>query len=660
MTNKIPEIVTNFEPDNDQSNHEIYHALIRQILNKILPEHVFPLKNDEKNDLEVNDEGFIALLPYVTWIVSDNLPGNFSFYTISRYRSNAFRFFFEMIINWLVPGKRLNSISLFSADFKIPSVSDDLYTLCEVVVRIEDFDYLECIHTNLPTIETEVRLGMESSYYARRILEIKGISADEKIAIVQEHVAYLIERMPQYFDYDLMAEMQHLFVMCRDEFKAARNYRHLSRLICIKYLFRKEMKEKLKSTPMERHVNIKLFRTNVQVSEEKKQVLGVIVGVNFLREKEVFEKYHILNAIKRHIPEVVFVEGSYIPSKRGQEHFCHHYFEVEKSNGCKFTQNELATLKTELPSELKDLIEHPLHPVFMPRNEEEIMRNVLILSNQIKFVRDIPQIVVNFDEQTHSHLYFNVICVQVVNPGAKPLKILLESNATNVIEYLHERTKMVGYIRNKHTKEVVIFRVKLAKESFLRRDHSIDLYKARQLVVMELSRIIGEFRDFNGGMIAKQNEILNEVKSLLIQKCKFNEHLLENFFFAMNPPVIRTIIEPFAVKTLFLMLQEIINRETLDSDLPLHMIRATQDFVFVTIRGGGSHLKDEITQSFNAIQHHPSQIAASSVRVHEVTYLTYVFRCDDEAKHSQFCQAIENTLSHHSHRRRVSQVLSIA
>ncbi|MEG7679923.1 hypothetical protein U2083_14295, partial [Listeria monocytogenes] len=82
-------------------------------------------------------------------------------------------------------------------------------------------------------------------------------------------------------------------------------------------------------------------------------------------------------------------------------------------------------------------------------------------------------------------------------------------------------------MRKKYPKEATVFRAKVGKEQFLRRDHSINLYEARQAVVLELLRVVGDFRDFNGGIISKQNELVSTVKSLLEGKFKYHDLLLE-------------------------------------------------------------------------------------------------------------------------------------
>jgi hypothetical protein len=238
VKHQMSEVITFFNSQHNSCSSD-EDAFFKKKLRQILPEYFFFNTKNESCSLQVEADYFLALLPYVSSTLLEKVPSNLSFFVVSRYRSDAFRFFFDMIIRWLVPGKRLNAIALFAGDFAIPSVSGDLYSLCEVVVRIDDPEDVKHIQANLSTIETELRLGMESSYYARRILEIKGVNADEKIELVQERITAIIRRLPKYFDYDLISEMQHLFVMCRDEFKALRQSGHLTRIICCLFLFRK-------------------------------------------------------------------------------------------------------------------------------------------------------------------------------------------------------------------------------------------------------------------------------------------------------------------------------------------------------------------------------------------------------------------------------------
>src|SRR5690606_28004721 len=174
----------------------------------------------------------------------------------------------------------------------------------------------------------------------------------------------------------------------------------------------------------------------------------------------------------------------------------------------------------------------------------------------IKYLRDIPQMFITFVEQTHHHLFFTVIIVRVIKPDTVPVGRLF-SNAGTAFEFIHDRCRTIGHIRKKYRKEANVFRVKVLKEQFLRHDHSIDLYKARQSVVNEITRLLGDVRDFNGGMISKQSELLASLVELL-EGIKYNDLLLENFFYSLNPVIMRTVLDPQALKTLFQMLLDCI------------------------------------------------------------------------------------------------------
>lgn len=638
----LPKITTDFEKASDNpANNVLYREIVKNILLKILPVNFFSFdQSDDK--ARINQYEYLnMLLPFTTNTPFVKAPSNTSFYILSKYRANSFKFYFEMISRWLVPGKRLNVLMIYAVDFRFPELSNDTYTVCEVMLHIESKAEMEEIMRNLPIIETEVRLGIESSFYARRILEVKGLASDEKTAMIQEHIANLVRRMPKIFDLNIFSEMQHVLVLCRDEFKACRDSIHLSRVISAKYLFRKALRKAVKEFPEKRHLKIKLFRVSIHTGiRTKKMVLGIAVGVNFLRDKEIFEEAHVLKAVQNYIPDTQIVENSGVMNKRGNENICTLYVEIEKSTGENFTNEDIRILRSELPADLEGRIEHLMHPIFMPRNEEEIMRNILSLSNQIRYLRDIPQVFISFDEQSPHDLFFTVILVRVIKSPYLPIAELFNRSET-FLEYIHDRCKAVGYIRKKYKKEATVFRVKVLKDEFLRRDHSIDLYKARQTVVRELTRIVGEFRDFNGGMISKQNELLSAVRVLLAGEVRYNELLLENFFYSLTPVIMRTLLEPEVLKKLFVMLIESISEGFFKDESYSLKIRSEPDAVYVLIAAENQRLEEEICRMINELYSNSASIASASVSVYDIPYLGYIYRTDNPAKQRQFCEVIQ-------------------
>ncbi|KIC72868.1 hypothetical protein DB42_CR00260 [Neochlamydia sp. EPS4] len=617
------------DQDNDISIH-LFKEAIHSTLKKMVPLNFFKNKSYESE------------FPILKTLVSNQAPGYLTFYYFGKSQKHTLKFFIEMLSNWLVPGRRLNQSMIFSSEFCIPSLSPLIYRLFKVVIHLDLISDVEQIKANLPIIEAEIRLGMDSSYYAKRILEIKGLSIDAKTALIQENIAYLIERKPQFFDFDLLTEMQHVLVICHDDFKSQRSSRHLSRIICIQYLFRRYLFDRLQ-VQNKRHFFLKIFKTYLRDQEQNKEVLGIIVGFNFLREKEIFDKRHLIRAIQNHIPNALMVENSFIDNRRSPENFCTLYIEIEKSMGEKFTSQEVSQLRKTLPVDLLDSIEHIVHPIFMPRNEEEIMRNIFSLSSQVKFVRDLPQVIINFDEQTYSKLVFTIIVVRVVEPSGASIKELFDKSET-FLDYTHDRCKTLGYLRGKHSKEATVFTVKISKDDFIRRDNSIDLNKARQSVVFELLRILGEFRDFNGGMISKQNELLAELKVLLGEETDFNELLLENFFFSITPIVMRTVLEAETLKMFFSLLRETIEEEMVPP-LSYHVKTLVKTpYIYVIVKSEERLNREDLAQALDVLQAKSSEIATAYMQVHEVNYNCYLYRCLDGKRQKLFGSIIQKAV----------------
>lgn len=485
-------------------------------------------------------------------------------------------------------------------------------------------------------------VGMHSEFFGHRLLERKGSPADDRMEYVQAYLASLVKRFPQVYDTDISISMQHLLVTSRDDFKGSRHPRHLGRIICIKHLFRKGLREAMKKNPQRRHINLKLFRAFIQKEGARKPVLGIFAGVNLLRDQENFGERHLLRAIQHIIPAAVAIENSLYHHRNDAENICFTYIEIEKRDGSPITGAEIRKLRRELPGNIKNRIEHRLHNVFMPRNEEEVMRNILILTNQIKYVRDVPQVMINFDEQAYAHLYFTVILARLMKTESPSVADLFKRSDSG-LEYLHDRTKVTGFVRKKYPKEATVFRLKLPKEGFLRADQSIDLYKARQLIVKELSKVMGEIRDYNGGMISKQHELLLDIRKSL-SDTNYDELLLENFFYSLAPVVACALIDPEAFKTLFLMLLEGIKEFRHEGNYL--KFQHSPKTVFALIIVEDIAVKESIQRAVHDLQIPAAELPTTHVKTQGNICLGYICNVKDPEKREQFVQAINQMVNH--------------
>ncbi|MCP5470097.1 MAG: hypothetical protein H7A36_06305 [Chlamydiales bacterium] len=522
MKNHYPQIATPF--DSGKNSYSV-KAVERMLM------HMFP------PTFFLGEEHFRDFLPAVCWTPLCEVPFHISFFLCAPFRQGAYRFFYEMISHWLIPGRRLNVLLQCAVDFTLPQVGSELYLSGEIMIEVRTKKELELLEKNLPIVEREILLGIHSPYHATRLLETKGLSHDNKVTLIQENIISLIQHRPDEFDLDVLSHMQHFLVHCTEAFKQQRTFRHLSKLICVHYLFKRALQRALTNFPDRRYISTKLLRTNVN----GRRVLGIAIGVSFLKDNEILLSRHILHAINSLIPKVQMVEGSYVSEQHELM-----YLEIERKGG--ITLDDERTLKRELHSEIKNCIETRLNPIFMSQNEEEIMRDIVTLSGQLRFVRDLPQVIINFNEQSEEKLEFLVICLSL-----KPILRHLQQKAS-FLECQINRVKTVGSLRKKYPKHATVFRLFILKSSFLRQDHSVDLNKARREVAKELKRIIGEFRDYNGGILSKETELFTQLSELLQEVAQDNAFILEEFFYNIEPVVMRSILPAEVLQKLFLML----------------------------------------------------------------------------------------------------------
>jgi hypothetical protein len=599
---------------------EYYREGAQDLIRRLVPHD---LLEEGGVDLPHQRARFADLLPLISWSDLTRAPCALSVLLLCKYRLNACNFFYDMVSRWLLPQKRVNVELFFASDVRLPHLSDDLLCVAEMVIHLKSAADVEEVRRNLHAIETEIRLGVVSNYHARRILEFKGLSADGKTAMIQEKIGSLIQSHSKDFDQGIFSQMQHFLVCVRDDFKNLRDYHHISRIISNLHSLRKFIKQNVDVYPNKRHVIFKFLKTKLtHAAQKEKPVLGVLAALNFLREHEVFETAHLISAVQKNLSGVKLVDGSaFVEREEGTQTL---YLEIEKQDGADFSMEEIQLLKVSLPDQIKGHIEQLTRPIFMPRNEEEVLRNIMALSRQIRFVGDMPHIIISFDEQKGDDLCFSVILLRVVGENEPNLQDLFRSKKSS-LKYIPDRVRRVGHIRRKYAKEATVFRTSLPSAAYLRADNSVDLYKARSSILSEVVSVVGQVRDYNGGMIYKLNESLKNLKSALGKMA--DPILLEKFFHSLSPIEMRSSLETEPLKQLFLTLMQAMKHESLQ-------IREDLGHVYVAA------VQKKRNFQFSAPAH---KLVMFNMDVHDTPYVGYLFLSDVEEERETFSEAAQRT-----------------
>jgi hypothetical protein len=608
------EIRTCFDETLSAPDSLIYSSQIRKILKKIL----------------TKEDSIKSEIPTLKWFDWSPESSHLSLFLLCLYRPGVGKFFYDMIGHWLLPGKHLNIALNFSINFKLPQIGEETYTISEIVLSFDNRHELEMAQRNFFFIEKEILLGAGSFFHATRILEMKGLSLYDKTALIQERISQLLRKKPREVDYDIFALMQHFLISSKDEFKSMHDVAHMSRLIAIFYFFHQALLKETERAPGKRTLFLKIKKIQLHHPLMIKQALAFFVGLNFLKENEIFEKRHLLAAINHLMPDGEYVEDSYFVQENKEDKLPLFYLEIEKKGGGDFLKNELEKLRLLLPDEIKKRIEQLLPPLFMPRNEEEVMRNILVLSRELKFIKDIPQMIISFDEQSENDLSFTVVLVRIQHPEDLPLKELF---AESDLQPLFERAKIVGMMRKKYPKEAVVFRVKLSNQQFLRDDHSLDLYQARLAVAASIQKVIGSVRDYNGGMISKQNENFMSLKGEMPELASKHSLLLQNFFYSIFPIEQSATLDPKIIKNLFLMLLDAVEKK--EEGLSLEM-KSMEDLTLVMARYQEIEHKEKFLELFHTFEISPRELATMQLKVLDVHYLGFIYLSTDPEKQMKF------------------------
>ncbi len=576
--------------------------------------------------------------PYLRWIDFGNK--SLKVLTFYPFRKHASKFLMDMLTNYLLPKRYLKISRCYFCNHETEKQE---LTVCEIVLEFESLWEKDLAIMNLELKQQEICLGLSSAYKAQKILEMQWEAHQEKLARVQEILNYLIERFPLSIDYDVFTLMQQIFLDVKQSFKMVREPKQLVKLVVALYFLQKELVKACELDPKKRHLFLSIKHAKIHQPLGIKSVLGISVCFNFLQENENFSKKQYFRAISSVVRGVEYVEDSYleVEVEEGIGKGC--YIEISKTSNIAFSLDEIKKLKNRLTSHLIGGIEHLQRPVFMPRNEEEVMKNIVLLSGQLKYVKDIPQVIISFDEQTYSSLTFTVILVRLLQDGCQNAKILLKMIKSG-FQVVLERERMLGKIRHKYSKEALVMRMSLEAKGFLREDDSIDLYKARQSILKELEKVFGRVRDFNGGMISKQVEAFIKLRKALGTKASENRFLLENFFHSIYPIEMRSVISTKPLSKLFTLLLDRIKRGSVESKTCVKAQIEGNGFDVFLIEFNDLGLKQKVVDQMASLQIMSRKLIQLHLTTLDRTFLGYIYFYGEKVSKRAFQDALYRAL----------------
>jgi len=640
-----------FPPSNyDILDFENFITFTQNYIKSIIPKNILDDFNRAKTKNEIKNT-FLKMNLNLPYILHSSIEENFfpysisfSFFSFSDLATGISRFIFDMLNKWLTLTHPIDINANRSIKFKFKNFSQKTYYLSQYFINVSKEKEKSLIKKNIKSFIDEMKLIIMSANYTKDISSstifknredsdhishyISKFSEEKKLHEIKENLAFLMSKNPKIFDNDIFDSLHLTSLIFKGDFTTIRNPKHVSRIIAFSYFFKKsinQIKSQIQTT--KRYVKLKILKTNLLA--QKKPILGILIVMDLLYENEYFEKSYILESISQIIKDFRYIKNSFIADRRDPK-VLSYYLEIEKKELNYFSIKEINELRKKLSFAFISKMQKLINPIYLPSNEEEILRNIVILTKQLNYVKDIPQVIISFNKQTSKEVSYRVILLRLLKKNSPSLKELFSHSKTS-LKFSLDETKIVGLLKKNYPKEANVFRIFLNKFDFLRRDYSIDLTKARQRVFLELTNILGNFRDFNGGLLSKQLDAMENFKKIMPKNKKFSDFILEEFFYSIKPTIQQTIVDAKILKKLFLMFRKILKKEFKNNNFLIDTKNENNQF-YIMLKTPFTKIKDDIILAVKKLKLKSFEILSSSIDRNDQKTLGFILTSKDSTK----------------------------
>jgi len=275
---------------------------------------------------------------------------------------------------------------------------------------------------------------------------LEQLSYDEKCIFTRDILEKLIYRFSHVVDRSVFKELDRITANLEVTFINQRCASHLAKLAYSVYFIRRKLSRNMTLLPFKDCFDIRIFPSSLYFAFGSKSVLSILTNAHLKDKYKIFDEEQILFIIRKLMPEAQLVKDSVYAFQSYKNTVKTLYFEIHKKNGSPCTSEEIKWLKEILRREIKFSIEQLVPRVFMIRNEEEVLRNILILSREVHFITDMPQVMILFDHQTPQEVIFTIILVRVLKPGGSSVQECF-ARVLSDVEYLPDRCQIVRYLK---------------------------------------------------------------------------------------------------------------------------------------------------------------------------------------------------------------------
>lgn len=469
-------------------------------------------------------------------------------------------------------------------------------------------------------------------------------------SFVQEKLRKWLDRFPFHDDQLLLNELTLFYLFAPKKHLDHREPIHCFRSILSIYSLQKQLLNSITFYPETRHIKMRWLPTELFFPFSSKPALGCAVGINVMSRYELFDKENVILALEKHFPLYSMVQESfyYHPTKDSDVKIF--YFEIERKDGVPLSLAERLALKDPLQEKIKNSIQLLSPVIFTSSNEEEVYKNILALSREIDSVDDPPQAFISLDHHSDKEMAFRIILVY-----SAPYHNFSLKKRFHGCTFVSERICTIRHIAERPI-EAHIFRLLFPRDfSCLRSDGSLDFYTAREKAVAAIRAAIGDFRDYNGGILCKQQELYREFKHSFPE---FDSDLLINFFYTLMPLEKRAVLQLTTLCDLFSHFAKAKDKILKDRSYSLERYSSNDDF-FLIIRTNQSSCEEVIAEILQKATSSNRQMVYNYIRIPEGTFFNCIFPQIEKERFDLFLETLQKELYRWQQNNRMLQTLRI-
>ncbi|MFZ0565174.1 MAG: peptide ABC transporter substrate-binding protein [Chlamydiales bacterium] len=354
-------------------------------------------------------------------------------------------------------------------------------------------------------------------------------------------------RFPRTFDLRLLKGFERITSNCCHDFIEERSLFHLYRLIFGQYFLQKKIENALYETTHPKHL---LFFRLLYLESK-----ACFLFTCSLEQATFISNQYLLKVLQNNIAGIHEVPHSSFRWIHPEFPYLMGYLEFQKIRGKKLTAKQVRLLEKTIKDGLISLSPVSTPAVFWPYNAEESYRRVLILQKEIKNENDLPHASIQFKGQSAFYLEF---LIQLVTPITT---FSLENAAQKLpssVQLSHYNTSITD--ESDFSKKSFIFSLQLPHDLFFE-NGVVNLLHARRLVARYLEVLTGPFRDYNGGLLEKQSQQFDKIKSRLASKIASFTVFAETLFYSLRPIEMQFALSFEKVEALFSLFSQSFNQK---------------------------------------------------------------------------------------------------